>query len=69
MEANWVTVVVLLFGIMVALYGVYAYLRMFAKHKDGPDAETPPPIHRAAPASEDTHTVTEKQPDRKGRGN
>lgn len=61
MDANWITVVLLLFGIAVAVYGVYAYLRMFSKHKDDFNAATPPPVRRTAPASEDGQQVQEAE--------
>lgn len=65
MDANWVTAVVLLFGIAVAVYVVYAYLRMFKRQKDDIRADNPPPVRRTAPASEDECPAAERQPERK----
>ncbi|MFC4775986.1 hypothetical protein ACFO9Q_04225 [Paenibacillus sp. GCM10023252] len=54
---DWLTLIVLTFGILVAVFGVVAYLRMFRKdsssilYRSGTD--TPPPIGTGQPVSQD----------------
>ncbi|MFF2092946.1 hypothetical protein [Paenibacillus sp. NPDC058174] len=48
MVNSWVTIIMLAFGILVAVIGVFAYLRMFYKEKSLSSSPTaidiPPPI-------------------------
>ncbi|QAY67132.1 hypothetical protein [Paenibacillus protaetiae] len=53
MDPNWVTVAVLLFGIIVAVYGVYEYLRMFKHKNDESGPKTPPSAEHSASSDDE----------------
>lgn len=56
MVDGWITAVVLIFGIAVALIGVFAYLRMFnrnEKHQSSIDIPPPAVPPQAAPPAEE----------------
>lgn len=67
MVQGWVTMLVLAFGIIVAVIGVLAYLRMFRKDRlsaasrSGADVSPPKGINSAAETDDRTNleTVTE----------
>ncbi|GLX67449.1 hypothetical protein [Paenibacillus glycanilyticus] len=54
MVDGWITAVVLIFGIAVALIGVFAYLRMFNRNETHHSSvEIPPPTPpKSAPAED-----------------
>ncbi|WP_336775639.1 hypothetical protein [Paenibacillus sp. MMO-58] len=56
MVDGWITAVVLIFGIAVALIGVFAYLRMFNRNETHHSSmDVPPPIipPKAAPPKDE----------------
>ncbi|MFX3633239.1 MAG: hypothetical protein ACE3L7_15245 [Candidatus Pristimantibacillus sp.] len=60
---NWITTLLLAFGIVVAVIGVIAYLRMFHKEKERTtfhsSVDNPPPIGGTKASEEDAESPSE----------
>ncbi|WP_424768714.1 hypothetical protein [Paenibacillus sp. sgz302251] len=65
MAQGWVTMLVLAFGIMVAVIGVIAYLRMFRKDRlaaaSQPGVDAPPPQQAFAANTRDHELHADSQ--------
>lgn len=63
MADNWITMLLLAFGIVVAVIGVIAYLRMFHKQKEGAtfhqSVDNPPPIGSTKASEADKESPSE----------
>ncbi|SFE82221.1 hypothetical protein SAMN05216378_4198 [Paenibacillus catalpae] len=65
MVDGWITAVVLIFGIAVALIGVFAYLRMFNRSETHHSSlDIPPPIPPKSAPVEDAGAAVEPPGDK-----